>query len=198
MGRKKGFVSKAVKKAIKRAINQDEEVKYVDTLTSATVANSGTYIVPLADLAQGAAMGQRIGLEAKIKAYKITMSLKENASATNTVYRILIVKDKKPVLSTNIVWTDVVKSAVPHAQYNMDNFRSRFVIYKDIFAGTGISNTNHEYNFRKTFKNGQVQKYTDAATNTQNQGRFYLIAISDEATNVPTLSVSTRVLYTDD
>lgn len=172
------------------------ETKYKDyTQTPATVANASGYSAILNALSQGSAEDERAGEKVVSKDLIFQYSAKINASATNTLLTFFIAYDKKPEVGS-VAYTDVMASANPISLINKDN-SDRFVLLKKITLNLN-SNGRQSAIGKIYIPLTRIHCSWNSSTSTDfEQGRIFMMAISDEATNQPTLGFTSRYNYYD-
>lgn len=172
------------------------EVRYYDSNVAPTaIDNTGTFNALLNSVSQGDGETNRQGEHVKSKNLIINYTAKINASATNTTMSMAIILDKKPEVGS-APWTTVYASAVPQSLFNKDN-GDRFVVLKHVQIGLNNAGRN-AINGQLYIPLTNIPVEWNSATGTDfSTNRLAMIAISDEATNTPTLSVYSRYNFYD-
>lgn len=177
-------------KKVARMVNV--EYKFYDYTTSQTPSSSGT-IVNLFDPAQGDSATQRDGDSVKLMRVSGRINLDMHGSATTTSVRLILFRGKQENAVSYGV-TDILQSAsfvAPKAHH--ERFRSKILYDKTYSLVVGHNRTlNLNWNF-KLF--GHVQFVVN--NTTIENGGLYMLLISDEATNVPTVTPYLRTSFTD-
>lgn len=175
-------------------------------------ANYTVISTPSVTLLNGCAVGtdytDRIGRKITMKSIFIRGSLipQDNSSGPNT-NRMLIVYDKQ-CNGTAVTTTDVLKTAVPTSQINLNN-RDRFIIlYDKCWIQAAILDTaTQSFSGSPTcFKIKLYRKLnldtqysgTTAAVSSIATGNIYMIWLNENATTAGSIAtVSTRIRFTD-
>lgn len=186
---------------LERRINNIEsrlstEVLFFDNNVAPTaVDNAGAYQVIFNAISQGDGENDRTAEKVKGKNLVLNYTAKINASATNTTLAMAIVYDKKPAIGATS-WTTVYQNAVPQSQFLKDN-GDRYVVLKHMVLS--LNNAGKNAVSGKIFINlKDIASEWSSSTNTAfTKGRLSLVAISDEATNTPTLTVYSRYNFYD-
>ncbi len=184
---------------VRKLINIEEK-ELVTTAGSVGFDVNGA-LVPISRIAQGTNYTERIGNSIKMQRIEVRGRIFKNASASNSVIRILLVRDLDGYGSVPAV-TDIMEtvgsSAAPCTQYDWLN-RKRFSILFDEFltlSSTGDSGAVFEVHLPHE---GHIQYLgTTAAAASDGKGSMYMLFISDETTNTPTYTFSSRIVFTDD
>lgn len=185
---------------IRRLINV--EVKAVDTYVSNSPDNSTvntTFVSALSSIAQGDSYNNRDGLSVKYQKLHVSGHFVSTFTAINeSVVRILIVKDLEQVGSTVPSTSDIIETASGFLVNNPLNILNmgRFKIIDDFrlsvsFQGNAIALFDREYVLK-----GHCHFSGSSATTWTKDG-IYLVAMSDQSSELPTLTWSARVTYTD-
>ncbi len=146
---------------------------------------------------QGDDFDNRDGRQIRFKSIRVALNIRMNASATQTSMRAIIVLDKQPN-GILMVLTDLL-TAVGITQFrNLDN-RKRFVILWNRvvnLSDNGSQITTIQYykklNMHTTYDDSNNGNITDIETNA-----MYLVLISTEATNTPSVFTSVRMRFID-
>lgn len=183
----------------KKMINSEK--KYLDTVVTATnVDNTGTtYNQIINAIPEGDDYNSRDGRSILNDSIHLTYTAKVNSSATNTILKMVLVCDKKPDATTACSYNQVYGSAAVNAQINKASEGDRFVILAKrvlkLNPGASPSITGDIY-----YKlNGVHTKYdgTGSTIGDVEKNAYFVIAVSDEATNYPTLAFTSRFSWYD-
>jgi hypothetical protein len=174
------------------------ETKYHD---SANVYYPSTTpaVAHITDIAQGLTSISRVGDSIKIQSLYYSGSLVRHASATNTFYRVLIVRDNERT-SADPTMADVLQYTSGYfymSQYNHRALQSnRFGILAD---WSGVLTASDPVAFQKFDipHTGHI-KYTGNNGSDNAEGSIFLLYESSEATNTPSLNFEFRITFTDD
>lgn len=179
-------------KYIKGLVNS-ELYKY-DGASSTAVSNTGTTI-GLTSIIQGDGDNQRTGNSLLVKKIFTRLVFTQHASATDTLYRVLFIQDNQQIADTSPTFTEILDTISCLAPLN-SNTVGRFKVLKNYFFHTSTSSDTvkhvtcsipmmHHVRFNGT-GSGDIQK-----------GGLYLMVLSDQATNTPTMFYNYRVSYHD-
>jgi hypothetical protein len=175
------------------------ETKYFDYPVYLNTGSTPT-VTYMSGIIQGAAQSQRLGNSLKLQSVEIHASVQLNPLATNSAYRMALVRDNK-CLGAAPAATDVFASftygwltptAIPDAE------TSRFGILFDS-AGVLSSAVQSDFQVRNLKHDGHI-KYQGGSVNVSDAlaGSLFLITYSAENTNKPTFAMYLRLAYTDD
>jgi len=183
---------------IRKLINIEE--KYFDVSVTGNVADTGA-IASLSQLVQGLDINQRVGDSIRLQHIRVFGTWVVNASATGSACRIIIFRDlaqngTPPSVSDVLAASSGVQGVnAPVKAINVD----RFAI---LFDNVTCVSTNGDQQLAFSFDvahNGHIRYLgTTAAAASEGRGTLYLLNISDEASNTPTVSWYSRIKYTDD
>lgn len=183
---------------LKNLINT--ETKYIDTVqtTSTNFDNNTGLMIPLSLCSQGVSDTSRIGNSILCKHLTINWAVTINPSNTNgNRFRIIVFIDKQNVKGVSPVATDLLASVVPTALKNVDNL-DRFVILRDIMRKVDPDEPTvngkiyiplHRLH---TKYDGSLGQQSDLAENG-----IYLLALSNQGINLPTLNLNARLAFYD-
>lgn len=178
---------------IRKLINVEEH--RVDTSVATTIDNAGS-VTHLTGVANGDTASTRTGSSILLKGLHMRFALISHASAATTVIRILVIKDKQQVADTTPTVTGVLNSAdvVSHV---VPDFTERFTILRDMthtldLVGSPIKT----FDFKLPLTGTHV-RYNGTATTDVQQNGIYLLLLSNQSTNVPTISSIHRLTFYD-
>lgn len=178
-------------KYIKSLINV--ETKFFDvTQTGLSISSSGS-IYPLSQIAGGSAYNQRDGNSVKAVSNLCRLSAVLNSPAESVFIRCIIFTDAEQRASTPAV-SDVLESVGYLSPINHIN-GSRFQVVSDtlLVLKKDMNAISKKY-FRKL--NSHI-KFSSATSTDTKEGNFYMLLLSDQATNVPTVNFLNRLRYVD-
>lgn len=174
------------------------EKKFVNISNSASVSNSvSSYSIVMSQIAEGDDVAQRNGRSVLYDSLNIHWSAKIHASATNTLIKIVVVCDKKPDIGAANFGTVFGNSTTVNGHIDKLTEGDRFVIMKVVLvrlnSGEGLAQTGKMYIGLK----GVHGKFDGTGATDYEGNVFYIMALSDEATNTPTLAFDSRLSYFD-
>lgn len=205
---KKVATDPRVWKAIRTIMGKlNTETKYYDTVpySGAAIDTSGTVAAGCFNILQGDGGTTRDGDQIKAKSIYLQFNTEKHASSTGTEMRIIVGIDFRPEGAPPAV-TDVLNSASVLSAMNLDH-RRRFKILKDwrvILSSTGPVGTKVTRKWyiplgrkRGRRRMGLKMGYAGSTTDEPQNINIFILAISDEATNTPSLSMISRVRFID-
>lgn len=184
---------------IRKFINIEE--KYSDINSSQSPDQNGA-VTCLSQLAQGTTMNTRVGNSVRCQHFSVRGRVAVNASVTTfSVVRVVVIRDMEgqgtPPVASDIFET-VGTSAAPRQPLDWLN-RKRFSLLYDTFLTVApASGCAREFFFTVELAKHVLYRGTTAASASDGEGSIYIVSLSDEATNTPTVSYSSRMTYTDD
>ena len=181
-------------KHLKGLVNVEKH-RHIISIPLTNIDSDGT-VISLTDLAQGNDAGQRTGNSVLVKGIATKMVCRNSASSFNTTLRLMWFMDTQQVGDTSPSVTDVLDGASVVQPLN-HNTVGRFKILKQIFitmSNTG-GNTQKVLNF--FIKLNHHVRYNGTTVSDIQRGGLYLLAISDEDTNMPSINATQTVQYYD-
>ena len=146
-------------------------------------------------IAVGDTISTRTGNSILMKSIAWRYCLEINASATRTQVRILIVKDLQQGADTNPTMAQVLENVAVDSLLNIASL-GRFTILKD--ETILLDNVNRSQVFRKGYyPMSHHVRYNGTASTDIQKGGIYVMYMSNEATNFPTLDAEYRVSFYD-
>lgn len=197
--RKKRTIKQRVGHLEKIVKQEKPELKYLDTVSTGIAVDSSGTLILLNGCAQGDDINTREGREIRIKSLRIKWKPAINASATGTIVRCILFIDKQVNASAPSVTTILKNSgALNLAQMDLA-YRKRFKILYDKYitmSNNSMEETVEDY-FRKMnlvveYNSSSAGTVADIVTNA-----LYMLLISDQATNTPTVVYWNRVRFYD-
>lgn len=188
----------AMAKYLKTLVNV--EIKNHDSEATATARSTTPTIVNLTSIAQGDTTITRDGSQCKIIEIDLRYFVNQNASATNTQLRVILVVDKQTnqaIYTADDLLDESSAGDAIVSPFNLDNKRRFTILYDRVhtYSATGKTNSYHKY--KK--KCGYMIRYDAAAaaitSNTENS--LSLFFVSSEATNTPTVTHFCRLRFVD-
>ncbi len=178
------------------------EFKHHDLAIGPSTVGQAAGFNTLNNIAQGDTTLTRDGRSISIKSISLKGSMQTNASGLSAI-RIMLVEKKHNnnlALSSADLF-DSTSTLLVNAFYNLDNVPQNVTIHFDqIFNLDPEFKPRLQLNRTFTFENKHT-KYaigtTSGAVTTIETSAFYLIFVSSEATNIPTVDFSTRVRFLD-
>lgn len=174
----------------------NSELKHFDATPVNTTVGTTATIASLCPTTQGDADNTFQGNSIMAKSIQINYRIGMSASATSTRVLIAVVLDTRPVGGSVPAFTDIFANSTTFAFLNIDDQIGRFrVLYRRTHM-MSINQTSQEVQRKIYRKLGNLHvKYNDAQGVTLNN--LLIVALSDEATNTPMVTVSSRIRYYD-
>jgi hypothetical protein len=182
-------------KSLKNLLNVED--KYVD-VANTTGFNSTATLILLNGVLQDDTENGRVGISIKSVAMDLNVTLTINSSATASYVRLFVVRDEQPNGAAFGYGTYVASQTDVRTLTNV-NFEQRFYTYVDeLFALNANGQQNQVFrtriplNFHTYYDDSDAGDITDIAKNS-----LYLVIVSNEATNSPTVGYYSRYWFVD-
>ncbi len=195
----KGDAQKALKIARKVKSLMNVELKFVDIVTTPTVNTTAT-IHQASLLNQGDTGSTRDGSQVRVKSLLVNYSIVLHTSAVATNVRVIIVSDTQTngaLFAASDLLEDITANDAINSPYNLDNIY-RFRILSDkryALCDSGRKNII----VSKFIKLNTPMRFSDTGNGIADilSQSYAVLFISNEATNVPTVNLHTRMRYLD-
>lgn len=189
------IAKKALRKVNKLARRVKPEQKIHDVITTSIQPNIAGLTNNLVSIAQGDTVSTRDGLSIRAFFWELRYSIIKDATPTNTVVRIIIVKDNRQVESTVPSVLDIILSADPLSQFSRVNPKRFTILYNRLLVlRTNMIMTKAVV----TRKISTEIRYVGAAVNTVTKNGLFLITLSSAAAGEePTMRFTWRLRFTD-
>lgn len=162
---------------------------------SSGTLNSSGVIVPITSIAQGDTSSGRTGNSILVRNIMFRVATAMHSAATNTFYRFMLIQDTQQVGDTSPAVTDVLESASylsPLSTANAGRFK---VLWSKTLKSSSAGSTSLLID--KYWKVYSHVRYNGSASTDINKNGYYLLMLSSEATNVPTIVYQYKVGYHD-
>lgn len=180
------------------------ETKFIDTVQGAATQDATGNVYCISQVAQGLTSATRVGDSVRIQSIEVRGHVLANSAATNTTVRLIIFRDLDGY-GTAPATADILEGVgTTMAPFSPEKFnkRERFSILYDqmlmVQGGTTQGLAGTPFYFQTTHQGHILYLAETAATASNGKGSVYVMCLSNEATNTPTLRFSSRVLFTDD
>lgn len=170
------------------------ELKFVDTNNTFNPSSSGT-VSYLSGMATGTDDSERIGNSILAHDNYIRLSCAFNTSASATFVRIILICDKECDGVAPVV-TNVLQTASPYSPLNQD-FSDRFVVIWDKFFSQDPQKLTMA---TKKYTTTPFHIKYDGSTSgvaSAKENNIFMLSITNEATNTPTIVYYNRFRYYD-
>lgn len=191
-----GKANLALKKVnkLKKALNPEK--KKFDYVGAAAIGATWTNIYSVTQIAQGDDDHQRTGNLISAQSISGNILVYQNASASLSVLRLVVVHDTQTDPDGNTLnGTDIFEVNGVESLLNR-NHLGRYRILSDQTTTLGTARNVAMYKISIPLKNLQVRYNGSADTDIQKNG-IYVLGISNEGTNTPTVTHYLRFTYTD-
>lgn len=214
-------VAKAVKKYVKRIMDNDREDKYFDLsqviASSTSATNNAGSVVNMTSVLQGITFAGRIGEVINAKSLEVRFDTTSCYQSSNvggiptlgTNLRVIIFQDHQIKSSTVPAVSDILETVVYNSPINHISLNARRLhilmdkIFEldpnvlDTFTGAyAIYTTQTSQMMHKKFKPSQKITFTNATTGSD-LNNIYILYISDQATNSPSVNCYSRLIFED-
>ena len=180
-------------KAIRHLVNSEK--LHLVTTSSTGISNTGSVAI-FNNIAQGDSISGRTGNSILMSDVLLRYECVINSSAASTLVRVIVFIDTEQVGDTNPAVSDVLQSVSTLAGLNK-NQPGRFSVLYDRLVSLN-SNGTQSFNDKWYLKNMDIHaKYNGTTANDINKNGIYLLLISDQATNTPTVSTNLTLGYYD-
>jgi len=165
---------------------------------SAAVNTSG-WVNSLAAIAQGDTNITRNGNSILVKDLYIYAKFEIDAdSVQNSQVRFIVFEDTQQVADTNPAVADVLDSASYISMLNTNSAGRFKIISNDMITLTPADGGSSVKIYKKYFKFPRMHiRYNGTGTGDIQKGGLYVLAISNEGTNYPTILGNARIGYFD-
>lgn len=184
--------------ALRGLVNSERH--YYDSGPTLGLAKSR--ITPLHGIAQGDGTNQRNGNSILCRSLYIRGFMQINPAVTlNTRVSLILVQDTQQIGDTNPVIADVLNSDDPEAMLNTSNTNytaGRFkILWRKNYNLTPATASRPTIMIDKYFKLYSHVKYNGPNTTDIQKNGYYLIMLTSETANFPTISTTARLGYHD-
>lgn len=173
----------------------NSEVHKVDTSSSTTVSSTGT-VIDLSAVANGDSSNTRTGLSIFARYMKLNLHLIVNASATATAVKCMVIVDSQNASDTAPAVTDVLTSASVLSNLNNGQAPRFKVLFSKVYTLDLLGSGSQQFDSIERKFRIHV-KYNGSATTDIETNGFYLLMVSNEATNTPTVYYNCRFGFHD-
>ncbi len=188
----------AIARGIKKLINV--EVKNFDVQQGGVSLTQTPVIVQLSNIAQGDGTNQRDGAQCKMVGIDLNFVLTQNASATQTFVRVMLILDKQTNQAIYLpadLLEDVTGGDNIVTPRNLDNLKRFTILYDRSFEFSGDGNRSAIV--KKYIKKEVLLRYDGSTPSIADltQSSISFIQMASEATNTPTITHFSRLRFID-
>lgn len=190
----KEFELQSLRKQFKRMMPKSER-KYKDVTQAATTVTTTASVTNMVPMAAGTSSTTAIGNQFQVKSWLWRASITPNATAGVNYLRVILVRDKQSSGAAPAI-ADILESSTNYMSPLADKYSDRFkILFDKLYTvdtdanGAQVDKIYRKFNFKVVY---------DSASNLAYTNGLYLIQISDQATNGPSVAWYSRVRYIDD
>jgi hypothetical protein len=183
---------------LRRFINIEE--KYFDTTGSGQVDYNGL-ITCLSQTAQGLDLNNRIGDSIRLQHISFRADVTTESSALWAAVRVVIFRDNAqsgiaPTAANVLAATGSIH--ITDAMFNSLNLSRFSILHDEVLSVSNVANTQ-DFVFYDAPHNGHIRYLgTTAASASNGLGSLYVLLCSDRIATLPTVTWTSRIVYTDD
>lgn len=178
-------------KVIRGLVNS--EMLHSQAEGSTTVATAGTCTL-INGLAQGDQASARTGNSVLMRTIFLRLAFTQHASAVTTFYRCMLVLDTQQISDTAVSVSDVLETSSTISALATASVGRFKVLYNNIFS----TSTNDPTHIEEVYKNVYFHtRFNGTGSVDIQKNGVYLIVISDQPTNAPTMKYMWKVGYHD-
>lgn len=172
----------------------NSEMYKFDFAQTDTPANTGL-ITHITGMAQGDTDSSRSGNSIYVRGLLLRYTSTINASATNTFVRVMVVRDNQQVGDNVPTVANVLDSLTVISPLNNETVGRFSVIYDKVHT-LQVANNTAGY-VKQYFKMNSHVRYNGAGASDIQKNGLYVLTLSSEATNTPSVAWQTRLFYRD-
>lgn len=188
----RAIASRALRVA--RSVTKKIEYDHKITAGSGAVSTTGT-VFPLHLIPQGTGDSERIGDKITVRNILGRVSFIMNSSATNTLFRFIIFQDKQQVGDTSPGISDVLATSSTLSSLNT-NAAGRFKVIKNwFFQMDSVKGATKTIQFYK--KVNTNLRFNGTLNSDIQKNGLYVLLLSDQGTNTPTVYYNFKIGYAD-
>lgn len=181
-------------KYLKGLVNS--EMLHVDT--SLTLGSNQSQMFSLCQMAQNDTDSGRTGNSILLRNIYIRGLIEINPSVSaNSRVLICLVKDTQQIADTTPSVTDVFKTVSPESMLAMGSAGRFKILFRKTYVLSPASGGRNAIEFSKYWKMQQHIRYNSSANTDVQKNGYYLVVISSEVTNFPSVSLNSRIGYHD-
>jgi len=162
-----------------------------------TITNTG-FITSLNAIGQDDTSSGRTGNSILVRNIAMRFKLEINTAVTlDSQVMLMLIQDTQQVSDTNPTISDVLTTVTPESFLNLNNAGRFRVVWRKTYTLSVAGGGRPAVEVVKYFKVYDHIRYNGNGVNDIQKNGYYLIAVSSENTNYPTIVGSTRVGYHD-
>lgn len=180
-------------KYLKGLINVEHQK--LDTVVLAGTQSNIALVSNIVALGTGDTEGSRTGNSILVKYAYLKLSATLNSSASFTKLRVVLVRDKQQIGDTAPAYSDVYDTAGGTQAFLNKLTVGRFDILYDRLVD--LDDNNPQRIVEKYIPLNSHIRFNGSASTDVQKGGLYVMLLSDQATNTPSVTCLTRVMYID-
>lgn len=183
---------------IRKLINIEE--KALDVSQSSFAFDTTGTVVPVSQIIQGLDYNNRVGDSLKMQSILFNYRVFRAVGATTSVVRVLLVRDldcQGALPTTANILQNVGSAQAPTTPINWLN-RKRFAILYDNLTAVTTTDIGFTDSIRMAHEGHILYLGTAANAASMGKGSLFVVVVSDETSNTPSIAFQTRIVFTDD
>lgn len=181
-------------KKLARFVNT--EIKYNEENYSNTVSASGTLVSAGHAIAIGDGQSDRTGTSIKPLRVTIRGNVTQHASATDTFVRLILIRGKQENASA-LAFSDIFDSTGTNQFKIWDKRFKTKILWDKKFQLCNTGTAGYQFSLSEKLYGHIQYDASDTTGATIENGGVYLLLVSTEATNTPTVNYKLRLTYVD-
>lgn len=171
------------------------EFKHKDTAQSAAITTTGS-IARISNIGQGDDFEDRQGRSIKVVSLAVNWQAEMSTAATGTLVRFMIVADMSAD-GVDPTLAEILDTVVVRSHMDLNNSRRFKVLYNKLIALSDNGASNKVFSKFLTLNHHVKYRGTDDTEGSAAEGNMYVLRLSDEATNTPTVGFNLRLRFID-
>lgn len=189
----KKIAAQAAKGALAYAVT-NSELKFYDETNNLSPGTTGSIASYIRGITQGDTGSSIDGNSIRIKQFVMNSAISMSGLATSTRVKYWIIADFDPQVSGVPAWTDVFTTTGLTPLMNLTSYPNRFKILKTKMFSFSLNSYSETVD--KVYLNLDQKVKFDTSQNPRTYD-LLVMAISDEATNLPSFNVQSRIRFYD-
>lgn len=184
---------------IRKLINIEEKI--LEVVQGSTAFNTTGTIWSVSTVAQGTDYTERVGNSIKMQKIIVRWRVFKNGSATSSMVRVILFRDLDgygTAPTTADVLQTVGGATAPLTPVDFLNRKRFAIIHDEMVDINSTGDSSYSQTWSAPHEGHILYLGTTAAAASNGKGSVYMLAVSDEATNTPTIAFSSRIVFTDD
>ena len=183
---------------IRKLINIEE--KALDFSQGSFAFDTTGTVVAVSQIVQGLDFNNRVGDSLKMQQIQFRYRVFRGGGATTSIVRVMLIRDldcQGALPTTANILANVGSAQAPTSPLNWLN-RKRFAILYDNL--TAVTSTDIGFTDSISMAHEGHILYLGTAANAASMGKgsLFVLVVSDETTNTPSIAWQTRIVFTDD